>query len=120
MTDTSALTLKLAGVLAWPCISAAAVLQPSLLLQANSATGPLGLAAPQVLLCLCLLTLLLTVAAAAGSFAWDVARRQADAVTVVEFGWQLGMLCAVQAGLNAAQLVLSLVGGQIDVQQLGE
>jgi hypothetical protein len=120
LSDASALTLKLAGVLAWPCISAAAVLQPSLLLTANAATGPLAIAAPQVLVCVCLLSLLLTVAAMAGRFGWDVVRRQADGNAVVDFGLQLGLLCGLQAALNVAQLGLSVAGKQLDVQQLGE
>jgi hypothetical protein len=120
LSDTSALALKLAGVLAWPCISAAAVLQPSLLLQAQTGTTPLAIAAPQVFICACLLSLLLAIAVAAGRFGWDVARQQADDDTVVDFGLQLGMLCGLQAGLNVVQLGLCVAGKQLQPSQLGE
>lgn len=62
----------------------------------------------------------MTLAVAAGRFAWDVARRQADDDAVVDFGLQLGLLCGLQAGLNVVQMGLSLAGKQADLQQLGE
>jgi hypothetical protein len=46
-TDNTYLALKLAGVLAWPCISVAAVLQPSVMAH-NSFTANFTVAALQV------------------------------------------------------------------------
>jgi hypothetical protein len=96
------------------------VLQPSLLLQAQAGTSTLDIAAPQVFICACLLSLLLAIAVTAGRFGWDVVRRQADDDTVVDFGLQLGVLCGLQAALNVVQMGLCVAGKQLEPSQLGE
>lgn len=120
LSDTTALALKLSGVLAWPCISAAAVLQPLLTSSTSKATTSFPLASAQVAVCTLSLLLLLTVAAAAGGFLVKLARSAAGAEAVQDFGFRVGLVCAAQAVLNVAQMGLGIAGGQLAATQLGE
>ncbi|KAF6258375.1 hypothetical protein COO60DRAFT_1519060, partial [Scenedesmus sp. NREL 46B-D3] len=90
--DNTYLALKLAGVLAWPCISVAAVLQPSVVAH-NSFTSNFPVAALQVGVCTLLLVLLLSVAVAASRFATNLGRRRATTDAVLGFGFQVGGVC---------------------------
>ncbi|WIA13666.1 hypothetical protein OEZ85_007228 [Tetradesmus obliquus] len=116
-SDNTYLALKLAGVLAWPCISVAAVLQPSAMAH-NSFTANFTVAALQVGVCTLLLALLLSVAVAAGRFAAQLGRRTATTDAVLGFGFQVGGLCAAAGLLNVAQIGLGLASGLLGPLQL--
>eukprot|EP00878_Enallax_costatus_P032547 GHUV01035776.1.p1 GENE.GHUV01035776.1~~GHUV01035776.1.p1 ORF type:complete len:282 (+),score=65.86 GHUV01035776.1:77-847(+) len=118
INDNTVLALKLAGLLAWPCISAAAIMQP--LIAAQTPTPSFPLAAAQVATCAAALALLLTVAVTAGRFAVQLSQRRADVDAVQDFGFRVGLICAVQALLNVVQVGLGLVNGQAVPGQLGE
>jgi hypothetical protein len=86
------------GLLAWPGISASAVLQAPI----AAATAAAGTAAVLAALALqagvgCLVVLLLLAAAAAAAeFGWQIVRGQATSDVVVKFGCHLGCVCSFQ------------------------
>jgi hypothetical protein len=73
----------------------------------------------QVGVCTLLLVLLLSVAVTAGRFAANLGRRKATTDTVLDFGFQVGGLCAVAGLLNMAQIGLVLASGLLSPPQLG-
>jgi hypothetical protein len=74
----------------------------------------------QVGVCTLLLVLLLSVAVAAGRFATNLGRREADTDAVLRFGFQVGGLCAAAGLLNMAQIGLGLASGLLAPLQLGK
>ena len=122
LSDTSALCLKLAGLLSWPCISTAAALQPTIAMphlaaastggSTSAAASQLMLAALQVGCVAALLGLLLAAGAAAARFAADAGRRRAGADAVAAFGVQVGTLNAAACGLIITQIAIVAARGQ--------
>lgn len=116
--DNTVLALKLSGILAWPCISTAAILQPLIASQTSAVTFPL--AAAQVATSAAAIAVLLTLAVTAGRFAVQLVQLKADTDAVQGFGYRVGLICAAQAMLNVFQGVLSLVSRQAVPGQMGE
>jgi hypothetical protein len=110
-SSSTALALKLAATLAWPCMSAAAV--SGAIAARAFAAPPLGLALCQVAASALSVALLLTMGLAAARFAREVGLGGAGDAAAVDFGLQVGLLCGAQAAVNAAHLLLGLLGAAL-------
>jgi len=108
-SSSTALALKLAATLAWPCISVTAV--SAAITQRTMAAPPFGLALAQVVVSGTSVALLLTIALATARFAREVGLGTAGDAAAVDFGIQVGALCGAQAAVNALQLLVGWVGG---------
>lgn len=115
-SSSTALAIKLAGALAWPCISARAV--GSALTTDLSAVPPFSLAISRVVAAGLTLTVVLTIGLATARFARGIGLGTAGDAATVDFGLQVGTLCAAQAAVSALQLLLCLGGGGLPVREV--
>jgi hypothetical protein len=112
----TALAVKLAAILAWPCISASTV---GGAIAARAPPAPhLGLALLNTAAAVGSVALLLVMAVAAVRFGRAVARGAASDADALDFGVQVGLLAACQAALNLAHLLLGLAGGGIGAREV--
>lgn len=117
LSANSALLLKLAGTLAWPCISAAAIMQAQ---QTAQISATLPFAGVNVLVSLSSVVLQLSMFYIASSVLWLLVRRQADVQHILSFGKSVGVICVLQAALNATGIVTCAIAGKVAVKSLGK
>eukprot|EP00877_Chromochloris_zofingiensis_P003702 jgi/Chrzof1/13332/Cz07g29060.t1 len=115
LSANSALLLKLAGTLAWPCISAAAIMQAQ---QTAQISATLPFAGVNVLVSLSSVVLQLSMFYIASSVLWLLVRRQADVQHILSFGKSVGVICVLQAALNATGIVTCAIAGKVAVKSL--
>ena len=127
LKSVDALTLKLLGVLCWPCISAAAVARGLQHHTPQTAAAAAGIFIPgfssislQVAVGLCSIILLLTAAGCAMRFGWDVVNAEADASVVMDWGLQVGVICGCQLLLNMAQFGIAAANNAMRPEAAGE
>jgi hypothetical protein len=114
-SSSTALTIKLAGTLAWPCISAAAV--GSAIAARASLAPPFALALPCVGAAVASVALLLTIALATARYVREVGLGSAGDAAAVDLGVQVGVLCGAAAALNVAWLLLGAAAGAVGLRE---
>jgi hypothetical protein len=130
LKPVNALTLKLLGVLCWPCISAAAVARnlhdTTSHTSATAATSSsyflpsFSSITLQVAVGVASIVLLLTAAGCAVRFGWGVVKAEADAGAVMDWGLQVGVICGCQLLLNLTQFGIATANGAMRPEAAGE
>ena len=108
-SSSTALTLKLAATLAWPCISVGAV--GAAVAARAPQSPPLLVALLHIVAAGLAVASALTIGLAAARYAREIGLGHAGDAAAVDFGLQAGVLCAAQAGVNGLQLLAALCGG---------